>query len=365
MKVIKARFQVTTPMFLGEAMGKGESPMAATSIRGASVKGALRATYRSLVWSEIRKNTSSDQEALAELHAKEASLFGQAAKTVGGKTIGGQGKFLLRIQNLNQEKMFGDKASWKRNSLGYLLGIGLWKSGKLTRDFINAGSEFILEFAVRNATKQEERELIDTVKLFGLVGSLGSRARKGFGSVAIKSLSILEEGKEVEVFVEPKTQEDYSKLLTDILGKDLVKQVPPLPAYSVHSKIQITSSGNKFENILANYEAKFRDRRELKNSKPNNIKGLANVAVFGLPNARVSGNDVNNVRRSSPLIAHVHQLADGTYLLVNLVMTSLFMPDTLSIKTRNSSVSELDKKVDWKILYDLLDEFDGREKIYG
>ena len=96
MDIIKAEFVVTTPMFLGAgSTGKDKQPDCADGIRGASVKGALRAAYRALNWSRIRITTDDDNQALHQLHAEEASIFCSAVKD----KKGGQAQFLLRVHD--------------------------------------------------------------------------------------------------------------------------------------------------------------------------------------------------------------------------------------------------------------------------
>src|SRR5690606_38227140 len=184
MELIAGRFRVVTPMFLGDA-GSGDSsgPACAESIRGASVKGALRAAFRALNWSRVRAAHHSDDAALKALHHEESELFGSAASD---NKSSGQARFLLRVKSENFAT--SHDIPGRSAEIEYLLGLGLFR-GKMARDHVSSDTEFSLELAIKpQVTSAQKEQLLDTLKLFGLLGNLGSRARKGFGSVSLLSL---------------------------------------------------------------------------------------------------------------------------------------------------------------------------------
>jgi len=166
-ETVTARFRIVTPMFLGGAQHEAEG------VRPPSVKGALRFWWRALNWAAHRNKAADDAAALQSLHEEEAKLFGRAAKEVGGEQIGGQGVFLLAV---NHDPMTPNPPLTGRS---YLAGMGLDGRQALPD---NAEFEIVLRF--RPATDQPAKDsVMEALRLFGLIGGLGSRSRRGFGSV--------------------------------------------------------------------------------------------------------------------------------------------------------------------------------------
>ncbi|MDQ7005467.1 MAG: type III-B CRISPR module RAMP protein Cmr1 [Ghiorsea sp.] len=102
MNTIEATYRIVTPMFIGGAEGKPDD-----GIRPPSFKGALRFWWRALNWTKVYN--------IADLHKKEAELFGSAAKMNDGKQTGGQGVFLLSIKELGVSKPMND---WPKANTG-------------------------------------------------------------------------------------------------------------------------------------------------------------------------------------------------------------------------------------------------------
>ncbi len=399
MELISGKFRVVTPMFLGDA-GRDDSsgPACADSIRGASVKGALRAAFRALNWSRIRAAHHSDEVALKALHHEEAELFGSAASE---NKSSGQARFLLRVKSqekINPEENIRDVG--RSAELEYLLGLGLFK-GKMTRSHIPTGTEFSLELAIKpQMTSVQKEQLLDTLKLFGLLGNLGSRARKGFGSVSL--LSLKDGDAELSL---PATAEEYKAELKRLLGDSLVADLPPFTAFSQHSRIQISAVEKNALNLLKKHgfelgryrgfgrsdsnggehktfgktsEANFRADHDWAYAVAKG-KGTANLpkrAVFGLPHPyRLSmGADIkvdsSTERRASPLFAHVHQLPSGQCLLIHTLMKSVFLPESAEVKVktrghRDIYIKQINKQVDWSVIDTFLNRFNARDVIHG
>src|SRR5690554_3841611 len=129
---IRAKFVVATPMFLGESPTGDQQVECAETIRGASVKGALRAHFRSLNWGRIRNDSASNNEALKILHQEESAIFGSAVRD--GK--GGQAQFLMRIKS--DELKLVKELSNKNSAVEYLLGMGLYSKEGMLRSHIPA-----------------------------------------------------------------------------------------------------------------------------------------------------------------------------------------------------------------------------------
>lgn len=226
MSLVVARFQIVTPMFLGGANQYAET------IRPPSVKGALRFWWRALNWGKFRGSHADDVTALTALHAKEAALFGASAEQ------GGQGCFLLAVEN--HDLQFGKPSCAPFSSRSYLLGQGLY--GEIGRD--NAGrrvngvtrtailsGEFSVRLRFRAGTSPDDRQsILQTLRIFGLLGGIGSRSRRGWGSIALLDLDGVQDN---ESFSPPSTIKEYAALLGEVKPQG---EFPPITAIS--SKIQ-------------------------------------------------------------------------------------------------------------------------------
>ncbi|MDQ6950815.1 MAG: type III-B CRISPR module RAMP protein Cmr1, partial [Mariprofundales bacterium] len=176
MNTIEATYRIVTPMFIG---GADQSP--SDGIRPPSFKGALRFWWRALHWGNFLQDASNDEaQALQTLHQKEAELFGSAAQMKNGKQVGGQGSFLLKIEQA-QHVQFDDKwpAAKPLKGSGYL-GIGLWESGSKDKDNFQAHRKSMASttpFKVtlllnQRASGNDKEQLCRSLKALGLFGGL-------------------------------------------------------------------------------------------------------------------------------------------------------------------------------------------------
>jgi len=413
MELIQADFNIVTPMFLGEADGQ-----CASQIRPPAIKGALRFWWRALNWAPIRRGYRTDAEALVELHKQEAGLFGRSAKTGpdGKKQIGGQGCFLLRVHKQNVKVIGKENNFAKSPQLQYLLGIGLFK-GKLQRDYLNDGGSFVVGLALKPSITDEQRQqVLNTLKCFGLLGCLGSRARKGFGSVSMTALSIIKNGKE-DALALPTNKAEYKTELRSLLGDCFKAELPnahdaPITAITADSRMQIANGRRdageqdalsllaKHGYEMGRYRGYGKDGKTFgKDVKPefeqdhdwayDVAKGsrkndLPKRAVFGLPHpyflsgigknvaVDVVGLDNKTARRASPLFAHVHSLPDGNCLLVQSLFKGLFLPDRSQVKVNAKGGGRFEltgkavtESVDWKVIETFMDRFNDKDMIHG
>ena len=182
MHTLEATYRIVTPMFIGDAEQK------ATSLRPPSIKGALRFWWRALNWGRCLHKADNDvNAALKRLHDEEKRLFGLAAVTKDDHQVGGQGCFLLRVS----QEIERTSISEAQQGHAYLLGQGLYhcRNGYL-RSALAAG-KFTVSLAFRpNTTELDRKTLTDTLQVLGLLGGLGSRSRKGLGSIALHSLKV-------------------------------------------------------------------------------------------------------------------------------------------------------------------------------
>ncbi len=366
--VIEAKFRIVTPMFLGGADQQAED------IRPSSVKGMLRFWWRALNWSRLRGVAgATDTSALSKLHDEEARLFGSAAND---KT-GGQGVFLLSVK---QQKITPHTWLKVESQISYLLGMGLYhfKNG-VTRS--SMAGEFSVALRFRDSAKQDERaSVLSALQAFGLLGGLGSRQRRGLGSVSMTTI----EG--VEKFLIPSNRAVYGEQVNSLLANKMAA-LPVFSAFSAKSKMALLEKSNANEALKAvgdelgmyrgwGREEKVFGKRAERNftDDHNNMdkaaKGesypdvLPKRLIFGMPhNYRFSSGgsvSIQNTalkfqRRASPLFIHVHQFPQGESSLgVMLMLPAQFLPanDKVEIKGRNGKMVAAD--VDWDVIEKLM-----------
>ena len=201
---ITATYRIVTPMFIGDAKQE------ANGISPNSVKGALRFWWRALNWGKFLKKAENEADALRQLHKREVELFGGLPETVKNEqtgkteTTGGQGAFLLRVVQNIETKDILDKGSLdktfnlKENPWqSYLMGLGLMQYDKdKKQNFYQRSAIVNGSFTVKiyckpcssDPSKKREQlkqlsELKNLLLIWGLLGGLGSRQRKGLGGI--------------------------------------------------------------------------------------------------------------------------------------------------------------------------------------
>ncbi|AVI62970.1 RAMP superfamily CRISPR-associated protein [Halomonas sp. GFAJ-1] len=397
-QLLKAEMLITTPMFLGDGGQK------ATSIRPPSIKGALRFWWRALQWPRLYQRHSHVGTALADLHTREAALFGLAAghKVAQNhddqhehqdKESGGQGRFRISV---TQPEVKADPDFRPSASMQYLLGQGLYK-GKLNRDPLQQDKRFTLELTAKPGgqpvTEALWQSLEEALLCWGLLGGLGARARKGLGSVSLQSL----EGGQYQA---PQNRTDYETLLETLLaplqGQD--GKLPPFTAFSSVSRVDIALEGKSPDKVLETLghemqmyrsygrnkevnrqpaEQNFADDHDLVLHAINTdtLKQAPRRTVFGLPHnyffsSVKKGYELSAAlgdRRASPLLLHVHQLPEGEVLGVASVMPAVFLPpDNARLKAGSRRKSEYrltSDDIDWSVLHGYLDRFSQRQTL--
>lgn len=170
---ICAKFKITTPMFLGGADFKQMA-----ELRPTSVKGVMRFWFRAVNYGKY--------QGYEEVKKIENELFGSTTS---------QSRFFLK---LNPERIKEESYDMVRASLNELfsekelayLGYGLYqRTGRLYRA---PGEIFTMELLLKPKLKNRlnYENLIKPIKALGLFGGLGSRSRRGFGSVTLDSIHV-------------------------------------------------------------------------------------------------------------------------------------------------------------------------------
>jgi len=281
MKTIEATYRIVTPMFIGGADGNPSD-----GIRPPSFKGALRFWWRALNWGRYKN--------LAKLHKAESDLFGSAAKDKKAS----QGVFLLTIQEIGSYRV---QNAWPKpnTGAGYLAyGILESKGGKRGTPVphkvgIEEGLRFMvtLRFSPR-ATAEQIESICEVLDVIGLLGGLGSRSRRGFGSLSIEREGKLE------------SLDSYKRQLATVFNKSSV--MATFTAFHKGCDYKVLAALNNGRGSLETAGGKNKKNRS-------SIKHSCNMRVsFGLP---LQGVDEKK-RRASPLFFHVHALEKDQFVTV-------------------------------------------------
>ncbi len=347
-------YSVVTPLFLGDAQRD------ASRLSLASFKGALRFWWRALAWEDCWKQAGRHKDtALRELHRREAWLFGKAGES--GKEALGQSRVLLAIEALALGKVYPEGHRLGPGPGARYFGYGLMgafgrNAGVLDRSCFPAGGRFRVRLIFkRDVDAAERKRVLDALKLLGLLGGLGARVRRGWGSLTLEEL----EGPEAE-WTKPESIEAYRKAVRDIVGRPQVGR-PPFSAFSAESRVDLLATGTDplalldqvgremvryrawgFNGKLPDGEPALQLFREDHDWAKQPWTGeqsryLPKRAAFGLPHnygkkchdagVTTTGADGAGDRRGSPLFLHIQDLGRGGFAAVATFLPAAFTPD--------------------------------------
>ena len=353
---LHATFEIVTPMFLGGADHK------CSRIRESSIKGALAFWWRALQYPRLLQEADGDEvQALKSLQKREQVLFGGP---------GGQGRFLLNISK--QPSKIAEPPQPLQTGSGKVVGEGARylgyglieafgpKGGNLQRSALEDRQQFELNIVFKPQPSQESEELwgqfISALKFMGLVGGLGSRVRRGWGSIVLVAL-------EGAAFESAATCDAYKGQIQTILSTTPRPSASELPITAVSSSTRIMlvngarsqdsltcldhigrqmqryrawgfSGGNRNGPPMVNgapSEMNFRDDHHW-SKNDNNVPGpfVPRRIAFGLPQNYKDNKGVTGTggidRRSSPLFIHIHRLPDGQAFPVLVLLPARFLP---------------------------------------
>ena len=348
-----AHYKIVTPMFLGGEDQRADN----TQFRNASFKGALRFWWRALNWGAALKDAGNQQAtALSLLHEREGKLFGLASDGKNSR------QSCVHIHSELRGAMVS-KTSLPNHT--YLLGMGLYKHNEvMLRDYIQGGN-LTIRLAFKPSTTEEDIASVQQAAIaLGLLGGLGSRSRKGFGSLALQKID-LPSNKELHFTTEESIQNfiqglDFSapadapfsaltratRVDISTIGNDALKTLE-----QVGKELQIYRGYGRKNPRTGQHEVngqpalqKFKKDHDhvlqaAKDGRP--LQNVPDRAVFGLPHnyyfsngAKLDINVEKEARRASPLLVHVHALGDGKFIAMQTLLQSQFLPATTWIETK-------------------------------
>jgi CRISPR-associated protein Cmr1 len=344
MKTITFECETITPMFLSGA--DGTKP----ELRPPSIKGALRFWWRAM----------NGHLSLTDLKNQESEIFGGTEK---------RSKFSIEIDNITSFSIKGDDLKrianydtntrqYRQSGLAYFFYIFL--NQQKERIGFNVKSSFDLRITFTDL--KSIPKVLATFWLFVNLGSLGSRCRRGAGSLYIKAISEgeyllneLKKNSNIEFFPpENSSFVDFYRINYTNISKVLEKPVcsdnfiKADEKYSTLTSNDIYISKNHFttwNDALNDIGVKMRRVRETyeEENRKYKLNDIPLKAVFGLPiQLRDSPNfkgyyvDLeNSQRRASPLYISIKRFPKNKYFWVLSYLDGKFTEED-GVVIRNS-----------------------------
>ena len=385
---IEATYRVVTPMFCaGADPGRAE-------LRLPSFKGVLRFWWRALAWSRLDGN-------LDEIQRQEDVLF--------GSTGAGQSRVSMRLaidsapSLIRKDEVLTVPASDGRvvGEGARYLGYGVMhafdskksntRRGQLTRACLRAPFDFVVRMQLRgrkaspDALRQQSESLEDALICLGNRGGLGAKNRKGYGSLAIRSLLVNGEQR----WRLPQTMHELRDALVAFRRG---RQAGNQPAYTALSRearhvllasdrtqavelldlvgrelMRYRSWGHNGRVLGQPSEKNFRDDHDLmdgsrRNRHPRRI-------AFGLPHnygkradKQVGPHDKGLDRRASPLFIHIHECGDTPVAVLSFLPARFLPEDRSDISVGGSRIRQTPESDLYRPIHDFLDRLLDPEK---
>jgi CRISPR-associated protein Cmr1 len=348
--LIEASYRLTTPLFCG-----GADPEVA-ELRLPSFKGVLRFWWRALAWSRC----SGD---LAQIQQEEDQLF--------GSTRTGQAQVLMRLVAANSPELLSKNkvltvAKGDRQVVGMgarYLGYGLMgaygaNAGVLSRGGVLAPLEFTVQLRATGLNPNLQETLVQALIALGTLGGMGSRSRRGYGSLVIRSLTVDGESPRLasasEPWSAPRNATELAGAIAELQRQAHRQDLPEYTALSSGARFVVLSSedcrealhlldlvgremvrdrswGNDklilrdvpSERNFTHDHGLMKKRSEQRRTHPERI-------AFGLPHNYGAMGNVGPAqreldRRASPLLIHIHQCGSRPVAVVSF-LPARFLP---------------------------------------
>lgn len=346
--VLEVTYKLVTPAFLEGFEARKEY----VRLRETSIKGLIRFWWRALANTQYHNDISS-------IRNQEAALFGSTKSSSSIVFLPSKHETLVTDDS--------DAPFSKYPGIKYL-GYGLiGPSAKKPIPYIKAPLEFTVRMLARTAF---DSLLVDALKILGLIGGMGRRTRRGFGSLNI--LAIKYDGN--LIWESPKTLDDMRCSLGEVLQRRTSSSSlhPSFTAFGPQTEIYVLGQnknlwalwdevGSQFQRYrsfgrsgrVGSYlaEKNFKDDHDLMrrviSRQP--VGTPPRRTIFGLPqNYRFSTGEQLTVkprqqgRRASPLLFHFHHFEEEGYIAVAAVFPAKFLEGdspTITIKGPNPPVT--------------------------
>ena len=226
------------------------------------------------------------------------------------------------------------------------------KAGELTRACLRAPFDFTVHIRGRDLDAQAQASLKQALIALGTFGGMGARSRKGYGSLALRSLC----GDGVEGWRAPRNVAELKREIVDLRGDRGGSAFPAFTAISDRTRHVLLSSRNrepvelldlvgrelvryrswgrngKILGDAVDSEKNFEDDHDLmkgnirENSHPRRV-------AFGLPHnygkrkeKQIGPHARELDRRASPLFVHIHECGNSSVAVLSF-LPARFLPE--------------------------------------
>lgn len=369
---IDATYRFATPAFIGGAQTDDQSRRDVRfSVDG--FRGILRFWWRALVWPECyaaaRGESADDltRRALQKLHRREREAFGAAA--LDRDESSGQSPLSIVFRGFRSGRKAAAGQALSADGTGIAgarrhrldvgaryLGFGLvhafgQNGGELARACLTTGTEFDLTLRFAMGREGERASVIGALKLMAMLGGLGARSRRGWGSLALTSLA---QRGGAALWQAPTTREAYMQTLRSLLPSPLPDQSPPFTALWQNMRIEVVDQASlavpllgKIGHAMQRHRAWGQQGRVGEMPSEKNFENdhdwfrrpelrilnnwVPRRAAYGLPQNYSKDVGVSPAgssdRRASPLFIHIHRLAEHDHLAVLAFLPADFLSD--------------------------------------
>jgi CRISPR-associated protein Cmr1 len=386
-EIIHATYDIVTPLFCGGVQAD------TAELRLPSFKGVLRWHWRAVVWQALG-------QAMEAIQKEEAAMFGSPG--------GGQGKVCMRQLRGGTQKGICVKDVLK-DTRGRTVGMGArylgygvmeafgsekkrTKDGELTRGCLVPPLALAIELRCRGLEDQERARLLLALRAVGLLGAMGSKSRKGYGSLVLRELTVAGAAR----WQAPRTIDELhariAELRRDCAGSGQRENVEaPYTALTPQSRHVLVAARDPADAIglldfvgreIVRYrswgrdgkvlrdvdrEERFKDDHDMQKRAAGGglIKDHPDRVAFGLPHnyGKGSRNEVTPHghdldRRASPLLIHIH-MCGAMPVAVLSFLPALFLPEKARIMAFGTPVPVASPPALWTPIEDLLDRFLG------
>jgi CRISPR-associated protein Cmr1 len=354
---VSAWFEVATPLFCAGPVPDD------VRIRPASLRGVLRWWWRATAWGTL--TAAGSLHRLGELAEDEAQVFGSANQR-GRLTLRVIPPDLPKVKAGQLVRVAGGRQADVAGPGARYLGYGLFQGSpaEAERVFLQPASHRPLRVdVVCDGLEEGQLQGIHrALEALGLLGGLGARNRRGWGSLALLGIeqAMGWPGTGAARQAAPPGPPSFDGLCQQIStllhrvapGPDPYPPItalgpgtrvvavpwdgPPLRALDAVGRelVQYRSWGRNGR-VLGQTPAErnFRDDHDLMSGLASS-SGYPRRAAFGLPHnyrrggVRPAGNQKNQPgdRRASPLLLHAHPLKDGQSAVVCTFLPAQFLP---------------------------------------
>ena len=394
---IEATYRLSTPLFCSGA------DQDQAELRLPSFKGVLRYWWRALAWCRCGGNLQAIQH-------QEDALFGSAG--------GGQSRVAMRLIPTNTQPYPLNKGKvltvspTNQDVVGEgarYLGYGVMEAfasrnkgtqaGQLTRPCLRPPHTFTVELRARHLEERDRQSLKNALIAVGTLGGMGSKSRKGYGSLVLESLCIDGE----EPWRNPRSMDDLGKAIATLSGSgkpSAPSGFPEFTAFSPKTRHVLLSSdegepmqlldlvgremlryrswghhGQLFKEKIES-EKNFKDDHDLMNhdlmkKRKHQRQGHTHPRriAFGLPHnygskphEQVGPHGSRLDRRASPLFIHVHQCSEKPVAVLSF-LPARFLPSGQSkISVGGKAVAQKPEKELYNPVHAFLDRLLDRSQ---